>query len=315
LQRANQRQGKGLNRIEKKTKRLKKKIAVAVVLLFAVQGVRAANPASDNGSLYQNPWGPSNPQDQATSGFASWIFDQFNTPTSPFFIDTARGAWGINVPPDRNGSVAYDAAWRSFSGDGVLDTGQKFSTTVLFTPPGSFSATELPTEGIDFFAQDPQVPSHYDSFGHQVLGIYLGPSTAAGSTFDLAVHTTLSDENPPIFKFNIFPFTGTAASPQTVNISYTQLAQGNWILTMASGATTETFTSQEFGATWNTAEGLDGIRYFTSQGGTNPGGPLEFENTSVSPVPEASTWSMIGAGGVGLLGMLARRRRRRPASY
>ena len=40
-----------------------------MALLFAVQGVRAANPASDNGSLYQNPWGPSNPQDQATSEF------------------------------------------------------------------------------------------------------------------------------------------------------------------------------------------------------------------------------------------------------
>jgi hypothetical protein len=68
----------------------------------------------------------------------------------------------------------FDAAWISFTGDGYLDPGQTFSTTVLFTPPGTPSGTDSPAEGVDFFAQDPGVPSNYDSFGHQVFGIYLG---------------------------------------------------------------------------------------------------------------------------------------------
>src|ERR1700730_5085418 len=57
---------------------------------------------------------------------------------------------------------------------------------------------------------------------------------------------------------------------------------------MESGATTVTLTSQKYGATWNTAQGLDGVRYFTSQGGTNPGGPFEWENTSVRPASPAA---------------------------
>jgi hypothetical protein len=40
-------------------------------------------------------------------------------------------------------------------------------------------------------------------------------------------------------------------------------------------------TSHEYGATWNTVQGLDAVRYFTSQGGTNPGGPLESKHMSV----------------------------------
>lgn len=84
------------------------------------------------------------------------------------------------------------------------------------------------------------------------------------------------------------PFTGTASSPQAVDISFTQLAQGNWVLKMVSGTTTVTLTSQKYGATWNTAQGLDGVRYFTSQGGTNPGGPLEWKNTSVRPASPAA---------------------------
>jgi len=108
-----------------------------------------------------------------------------------------------------------------------LDPGQTFSTTVLFTPPGDYSATETATEGVDFFAQDPAVPSHYDSFGHQVLGIYFGLITPSGPTFNPAVHTALSDENPEVFANIPLPFTGTASSPQAVNISFTQLAQGN----------------------------------------------------------------------------------------
>jgi FG-GAP-like repeat len=288
---ANKRQGKGLNRREK-TDRMKSVVATAaalgMALLFCTQGVRAGNLASDNGSLYQNPWDPVHPQNQPATGFAPWVFDQFNTPTSPFFIDTTRGAWGINVPADHNGSAGYDAAWRGFTGDGTLDPGQTFSTTVLFTPPGAHTATETATEGVDFFAQDPAVPSHYDNFGHQVLGIYFGPVNPSGPTFNLAVHTTLSDENPKVFATIPLPFTGTASSPQAVNISFTQLAQGNWILKMVSGTTTVTLTSQKYGATWNTAQGLDGVRYFTSQGGTNPGGPLEWENTSVRPASPAT---------------------------
>ena len=183
--------------------------------------------------------------------------------------------------------AGYDAAWRSFTGDGNLYPGQTYTTTVLFTPPGPYSTTETPSEGIDFFAQDPDVPSSYDSFGHQVLGIYLGPKPS-GPTFDVSIHTTLSDEHPKVNLQIPLPFTGTASSPQAVTISFTQLAQGNWILTMVSGATTLTLTSQQYGATWNTAQGLDGVRYFTSQGGTNPGGPLEWKDTSVSAVPPGS---------------------------
>ena len=151
--------------------------------------------------MYQNPWGPGNPQSQASTGFAPWVFDLYNPPTnnpptSPFFIDTTRGAWGINVVGDIvPGTPGYDAAWISFTGDGYLDPGQKFSTTVLYTPTGAANPPENPAEGIDFFAQAPGVPSRYDTFGHQVLGIYLGPNSFSTSTIILVVHTTLSDEN------------------------------------------------------------------------------------------------------------------------
>jgi len=241
--------------------------------------------------LYQNPWGPGNPQSQASTGFAPWVFDLYNPPTnnpptSPFFIDTTRGAWGINVVGDIvPGTPGYDAAWISFTGDGYLDPGQKFSTTVLYTPTGAANPPENPAEGIDFFAQAPGVPSRYDTFGHQVLGIYLGPNSFSTSTIILVVHTTLSDENPDVVKRIPFPLTGTANNPQEVKISFTQLAQGNWIVKMISGDTTVVLTSQEYGATWNTAQGLDAVRYFTSQGGTNPGGPLEWKNMSVTRGP------------------------------
>jgi hypothetical protein len=296
---------------------LKKKAVVAtaaalwMALLFCAQGARAANLASDNGSAYQNPWGPANPQNQTNSGFAPWVFDWYNPPTyvwpnNPppglFFIDTSRGAWGINLPDLASGTSGYDAAWISFTGDGFLDPGQTFSTTVLFTPPGGYQSPGTPTEGIDFMAQDPTVPSHYDTFGHQVIGIYLGPDTTAGSAFYLAVHTTLSDENPAVWKEIPLPFTGTASGPQQVKIIFTQLAQGNWILKLISGDNTVVLTSREYGTTWNTeaAEGLDGVRYFTSQGGTNPGGPLEWENASVEP-PAATFKDFNNSGYDGLV--------------
>jgi hypothetical protein len=269
--------------------------ALGMALLFFAQGVRAANPASDNGSLYHNPWGPASPQFRTSTGFASWVFDQWNPPTqsplkTPFFIDTVRGAWGINVPADIDGQAGYDAAWISFTGDGHLDPGQIFSTTVLFTPPGPYyggpyGTVDTPTEGVDFFAQDAVVPSQYDSFGHQVLGIYLGPSTS-GPIFTLVVHTAVSDETPAVVKQIPFRFTGTPNSPQMVKIIFAQGAQGQWALWMA-GFTNNTvtqwqlLTSATYGATWNTAQGLDAVRYFASQGGTTPGGPLEWKDMSV----------------------------------
>jgi hypothetical protein len=268
--------------------RIKLLSLLTVASLSALPNLRAANPASDTGSAYQNPWGPANPQFQPKTGFASWVFDQWNPPTqspakTPFFIDTARGAWGINAPADISDMPGYDAAWISFTGDGHLDTWQTFSTTVLFTPPGPYSTTELPTEGVDFFAQDPAVPSKYDSFGHQVLGIYLGPNTPSGPVFNLAVHTTLSDEHADVYKLIHLPLTGTASSPQSVKISFTQLPQGHWILTMVSGANVMILTSHQYGATWNQGptQGIDAVRYFTSQGGPTPGGPLEWTNMAV----------------------------------
>jgi hypothetical protein len=193
--------------------------ALGMALLFYAQGARAANLASDNGSLYQNPWGPDNPQNQTTTGFGPRVFDRWNTPTTPFFIDTTRGAWGINVPAHNNGSAGYDAALRGFTGDQTfLSPGQTFSTTVLYTPPGAYSPTEQPVEGVDFFAQAPGVPPSYDGFGHQVLGIYFAANTPSGPAFGLAVWTALSDEHAQVFKQIPLPFTGTASSPQAVNI-------------------------------------------------------------------------------------------------
>jgi hypothetical protein len=280
-----------------KIQTVKAKAAAAALwtaLLFCAQGARAAAPASDNGSFYQNPWGLANPQNRTSSRFAPWVFDEYN-PTNnppapnPFFIDTARGAWGIKMEPDFeppdfvNIFPGYDAAWTSFTGDGQLDPGQTFSTTVLFTPPAALTNTrEIPTEAVDFFAQDPSIPSHYDKFGHQVLGIYLGVFSS-GTSFILLVHTgkVPTDENPSVIKTIPLPFTGTATDPQKVKITYTQFLAGHWRITIKSGTIGLVLTSHEFGATWNTL-GVDAVRYFTSQGGTNPGGPLEWKNRSVS---------------------------------
>jgi hypothetical protein len=276
------------NITEKNTEKLKKKTvvitaaALGMALLFFAQGAGAANPASDNGSLYQNPWGPANPQFRTSTGFASWVFDQWNPPTqspakTPFFIDTKRGAWGVNVPADIMGQQGYDAAWISFTGDGYLHNGQSFSTTVLFTAPGPYyggpyGTVATPTEGIDFFAQDSTVPSNYDSFGHQVLGIYLGP-TSSGLAFTLVVHTTLSDENPAVVKHLPIPggYNLTAGNPLRVNIKFTQESQGQWRIQLTIGgspigAFPILLVSNQFGATWNQGptQGIDAVRYFTS---------------------------------------------------
>ena len=150
-----------------------------------------------------------------------------------------------------------------------------------------------PTEGVEFFAQSSTAPSAYDSFGHQVLGIYLGP-TPTGPEFSLAVHSTPSDEKAPIYaKIPILNSAinagNTAANPLSVTMIYTQLPKGNWLLTfivVANGRTsTNIMSSAQYGPTWNTApsEGLDAVRYFTSQGGATPGGPLEWKNMLVTP--------------------------------
>jgi hypothetical protein len=167
-----------------------------------------------------------------------------------------------------------------------LDPGQVFSTTVLFTPPGIHTSTDQPVEAVDLFAQSRTIPSHYDNFGHQVLGIYLAPVSGV-IAFTLLVHTgkVPTDENPPVIKTLSFPFTGTPSHPQKVRIIYSQHAQGHWTLRLESPNTnTVVLTSYEYGATWNTL-GVDGVRYFTSQGGSNPGGPLEWTNRSVSVNP------------------------------
>jgi hypothetical protein len=276
-------------------------LSLLLLTTLSVLSARAANPASDSGTQYKNPWGPANPQFQPKTGFASWVFDQWNPPTQapakpPFFIDKTRGAWGINVPADINGQQGYDAAWISFTGDGYLHSGQIFSTSVLFTVPGPYyggpyGTVATPTEGIDFMAQSSTVPSQYDSFGHQVIGIYLGPSPT-GPVFTLAVHPSISDENATIYKpipllNKLISPANTAQNPLRVTFGFRQLAQGNWSIFLVAyngyQVYTATLDSTQYGPTWNTAstEGIDAVRYFTSQGGTTPGGPLEWSNMFV----------------------------------
>jgi hypothetical protein len=300
--------------------------------LALLANLKAATQASDSGGNYSNPWGPANSQSPANSGFAPWAFDQWNPPTQnpakpPFFINGFL--WGINVPADIQGQQGYDAAYRGFTGDGYLDPGQTLSTTAYFTVPGPYyggpyGTVATPTEGIDFFAQSSTVPSgNYSGFGHQVLGIYLGPSPS-GPAFYLGVHNTLSDENATVWTKIPIPnnvFNSTHNGPLQVDITFKPLAGGNWTLTLVyytyntynftyyvpvwqpggvfGGGhwtwvpytnsysywvpTFITLSSGQYGATWNKAptEGVDAIRYFCSQGGATPGGPLEWTNMSV----------------------------------
>src|SRR5437762_3126975 len=213
-------------------------LTLLAVAVFSGLPANAANQANDNATGYQNPWDPANPQSNPATGFTPWIFDVWNPrppngAKNPFFIDTVNHCWGINVPADTQQAQGYDAAYRGFTGDGYLDSGQTLSTTVYFTVPGSYSPVETPTEGIDLFAQSSTVPSGpYANFGHQVLGIYLGPSSS-GPTFYLAIHNTLSDENPTFW--TKIPIPGNVFSPTNnplpgannfleVNISFQQLA-------------------------------------------------------------------------------------------
>jgi hypothetical protein len=258
---------------------------LVVLLLLPVVSLKAADKASDRGSFYKNPWGPDDPQNRAKSGFADWVFDLYNPPTqdppvTPFFIDKQRGAWAVNVEADIQGQPGYDAAWASFTGDGQLDSDQTYEATVLFTPPGAYSTSGTPTEGVDLFALSPTVPSKYDNFGHQVMGIYVGP-TSTGISVYFGLHNTLSDENPTLWKTLPIKFTGTAKHPEVIKIIYKQLAQANWSVRLDTARGSIVLTSGEYGATWNTTTGVDGVRFFTSQGGTNPVGPLAWEEMSV----------------------------------
>jgi hypothetical protein len=319
-------------------------LGAAVALAMTASGAFAANPANDKASSYKSPWGPANPQFNPSTGFASWVFDQWNPPTQnpvkpPFFIgsSTKGPAWAINVPANIDGqsdfaNTGYDAAWISFTGDGHLDVGQSFTTTVLFTIPGPYyggpyGTVATPTEGIDFMAQSATVPSAYDNFGHQVVGLYLG-SSPSGPTFTLGVHSTVSDEKPAIYTKIPIPnnvFNSTLNGPLSVDITFKSLAGGNWTLTLVyrtyytynytytfywpsyvpggvfgGGYWTTvprtisysysywvpnyiTLSSGQYGPTWNTAptEGIDAVRYFCSQGGITPGGPLEWTDMSV----------------------------------
>jgi hypothetical protein len=295
-----------------------KLLSLLTISTLAVLPAKAANPASDKGSNYTNPWGPANPQFNPKTKFADWVFDAWNPPTQnpvppPFFIDTTRGAFGINVPANIDGTnnyntAGYDAAWISFTGDGHLNAGQSFTSTVLFTVPGpyyggTYGTTDLPTEGIDFMANSTTVPSQYDSFGHQVIGIYLGPGPS-GPVFSLGVHSTVSDEQPAVYKQilpNLITPANIASNPVKITFTYTQLPQGNWLILVVaingSRVSTTFLSSAQYGPTWNTApsEGIDAVRYFTSQGGATPGGPLEWTDMSVSPQLPSSLSSILSA--------------------
>jgi hypothetical protein len=244
----------------------------------------AANVANDSGSNYTNPWGPPNPQNNS-SGFAPWYFYMTNptafTPNfNPFFIDTNRGAFGINVTDDNS----YDVAWLLFTGDGQIDVGQIYTTDLLFTPPGTYSTTQTPTEGICLIAQSPTVPPswRYQNFGHQVLGLYVGPTSPGVYQIGLAIHNTLSDENPNQWIWLPWKFTGTAKKPMSVHFVFQQLAAGAWTLKLSSpGKNALVYGSAQQGLLWNTSTGVSAVQYFTSQGNTNPGGMLEWTNMTV----------------------------------
>ena len=181
---------------------------LTLATLAVLPAARAANRASDKGSPIIPIPGDrripnSIPRPALPPGFSTIGIPLPKTRPKPiFFIDKARGAWGLNVPANIDGTnnfntQGYDAAWISFTGDGYLHTGQTFTTTVFFTVPGPYygpyGTVTTPTEGIDFMANSATVPSQYDSFGHQVIGIYLGPSPS-GPVFTLAVHPSVSDE-------------------------------------------------------------------------------------------------------------------------
>jgi hypothetical protein len=233
----------------------------------------AANPASDNASFYNNPWGPNHPQNRAASGFAAWTFEKFEPPTKGAAFEIATGipkAFAIPMAP------GYDAAWISFTGDGQLDNAQQYITTLIFNAPGH-STQGTPTQGFDLMALSPTVPSHYLNFGHQVLGFYCGQSSPTKYNFWLAIHNTLSDEKPD--QYILLPIKFTAG--MSIQLDYTQGSAGAWQLTLhPANGNAVVFTSSEYGPTWNTTTGIDAVRQFTSQA-TENGHPLEWTHMTV----------------------------------
>jgi hypothetical protein len=233
----------------------------------------AADPANDSAFHYTNPWGPSNPQNRAASGFAPWTFETFEPPTKGADFEIATGtpkAFAIPMAP------GYDAAWISFTGDGQLDNAQQYTTTLIFSAPGHSTSGE-PTQGFDLMALSPSVPSHYLNFGHQVLGLYCGQSSPKKYNFWLAIHNTLSDEKPD--QYILLPIKFTAG--MSIQLDYTQGSAGAWQLKLhPTNGNAVVFTSSEYGPTWNTTTGIDAVRLFTSQAIKN-GHPLEWTHMTV----------------------------------
>ena len=78
-----------------------------------------------------------------------------------------------------------------------------------------------------------------------------------------------------------------------VNVRFTH-REGQWIIKLKSGTQVLLLTSHEYGATWNTtaAEGVDAVRYFTSQGGSSPGAHWNGK-TDQCRVPGSFNWTIV----------------------
>jgi hypothetical protein len=88
-----------------------------------------------------------------------------------------------------------------------------------------------------------------------------------------------------------------------VDLSLTALANNAFELALTTDGNTYTFD----GTLFSTA--IDGLRFFTSQGGTQPGGPLAIGQMSVTQaVPEPGEFGLLGAGLIGLLGFFRLKR-------
>jgi len=170
----------------------------------------------------------------------------------------------------------------SFTGDGQLDPWQTYTTTLVFHAPGH-STTGSPTQGIQFIAQSPTVPPNpnYGPFGHQVFGLYLGQNGPKKYQFLLGIHNTLSDENAD--KWVTLPI--NFVSGITIKLEYIVGSAGAWQLklfpsTVNGAGNAMVLTSSEYGPTWNTTTGVDGIQIFTSQS-EETGHPLCWTSMSV----------------------------------
>jgi hypothetical protein len=269
-------------------------MALAVGMIALGSQARAASLASDTGLSYTNPWNAANVQNNPVTGFGNWQFD--NYPSNGGYSSIQNGRWTLSqLADDSQGNAPYDAVFRGFGGDGTLDVGQSLNVQLFFTPPGPYTVTgQTPSQGFDLFAQDPLgSPSRYLSYGHEALGLYLGPSG-----FGLAYNDThVSEETYTAYESNAIPFTGTATNPQEVDLSLTALGNNHFELALATDGKTYTFDSTLF------STAIDGLRFFTSQGGTQPGGPLAIGQMSVTQaVPEPGQFGLFGVGLVSLLG-------------